>query len=483
MTSRLRDRLRRTSLWLRMLLCMLPILLLVTAIELWMTRQEALESANAAYDRSLLGALKSIDANISTASGGLSVELPYTLFEFFELTASGQVFFRVATSDALVELGSADLPAPPSPPPAGLPVFYDATYFGESVRLVAYERALERTPHGAQGRSVMIQVGESTRSRQAFTQRFVRSAAIRDAIVLVFLMLGAALVLRVALSPLARLAREVEARAPEDLTHIDNQRLPAEISPLVGAVNHHMARIQDLMAQQRQFLDDASHQLRTHLTTLQMQVDYAKREPDPHKIRSALDALGEEIGRASRSSQQLLALGRSDSVAVSMSAFDLEPLLREVALSWLPQARAKRIDLGIRTPLPGAFAWGDRTLLREALSNLVSNAIAYNRPECSVTVYATGDDRGWRLNVVDDGPGLSDEERHTLGQRFRRGANAAKGGFGLGLAIVRSIAERHGGQLHLVATESGRGLHAIVSWPQPSAPRQLANRGEQGPST
>ena len=101
--------LRRSSLWLRMALFMLPALLLVTGAELWMTRHDALESANAAYDRSLLGALKSIDANISTASGGLSVELPYTMFEFFELTASGHVYFRVASSDGLVELGNAVL--------------------------------------------------------------------------------------------------------------------------------------------------------------------------------------------------------------------------------------------------------------------------------------------------------------------------------------------------------------------------------------
>ncbi|MDD0839728.1 sensor histidine kinase N-terminal domain-containing protein [Curvibacter sp. HBC61] len=450
-----------------MVLVMLPILLLVTAVELWMTRQEALESANAAYDRSLLGALKSIDANISTASGGLSVELPYTMFEFFELTASGQVFFRVATSDGLVELGSADLPPPPQAPPVGVPVFYDASYFGESVRLVAYYRVLERTPTGAEERGVMVQVGESTRSRQAFTERFVRSAAIRDAIVLGFLMLGAAAVLRVALSPLARLARDVEARPPEDLTQIDNQRLPAEISPLVGAVNHHMARIQDLMALQRQFLDDASHQLRTHLTTLQMQVDYAKREADPHKIRQALEALSDEVGRASRSSQQLLTLGRSDAVPVSMAAFELEPLLREVALSGLPQARAKRIDLGIQTPSPGASALGDRTLLREALSNLVSNAIAYSRAEGRVTVYATSNEQGWTLNVEDDGPGLSEAERATLGQRFRRGAQASKGGFGLGLAIARSIAERHGGQLRLEEPASGQGLHAVIAWPPP----------------
>eukprot|EP01035_Chromulina_nebulosa_P068846 gene68846-94348_t len=110
---RLNARLRRASLWQRLALLLFPALLVVTGLELWMTRHDALAAANAAYDRSLLGALKSIDANISTASGGLSVELPYTMFEFFELTASGQVFFRVSTSDGLVELGSADLPAPP----------------------------------------------------------------------------------------------------------------------------------------------------------------------------------------------------------------------------------------------------------------------------------------------------------------------------------------------------------------------------------
>ncbi|SFM56641.1 sensor histidine kinase [Variovorax sp. OV329] len=458
--------LRRTSLWQRMALLMLPALLAVTGIELWMTRHDALESANAAYDRSLLGALKSIDGNISTASGGLSVELPYTMFEFFELTASGQVYFRVATSDGLVELGSADLPGPPGPLAMNVPVFYDAVYFGEAVRLAAYQRLLDRAPAGAGGRSVLIQVAESTRSRQEFTTRFVRSAAVRDGLVLALLLLGTAAVLHAALRPLARLARDVEARAPEDLTRIDDAGLPAEVRPLVGAVNHHMARTQDLVALQRQFLDDASHQLRTHLTTLQMQVDYAQRESDPAQVRDTLDALGQEIARATRSAQQLLALGRSDTVAVSASEFELAPLLREVAVEMLPQARAKRIDLGIQPPAGGAAAVGDRALLREALTNLVANAIAYNPPEGTITVSAASDALGWSLNVEDKGPGLSEEERAVLGQRFRRGARAGKGGFGLGLAIVRSIAQRHGGELRLLPGEGALGLHAIVWWPR-----------------
>jgi len=462
-------RLRRASLWQRLALLLFPALLVVTGLELWMTRHDALAAANAAYDRSLLGALKSIDANISTASGGLSVELPYTMFEFFELTASGQVFFRVTTSDGLVELGSADLPAPPAELAMGVPAFYDATYFAEAVRLAAYRRELDRASAGGNGRSVLIQVGESTRSRQEFTARFVRSAALRDGLVLAILLVGTAIALAAALRPLSRLAREVQARTPDDLTRIAESDLPADVRPLVAAVNQQMSRTQDLVAQQRQFLDDASHQLRTHLTTLQMQADYARREQDPTQVQLALDALGTEISRATRSTQQLLALGRSDTVAFDAAEFDLAVLLREVAVDLLPLARAKRIDLGIHSPSPEFPAVADRGLMREALGNLVDNAIAYTPAEGTITLFAAGDAAGWSLNVEDDGPGLGEEERASLGQRFRRGARAGKGGFGLGLAIARSIAHRHRGELRLEARPGTTGLHAIIWWPRLAA--------------
>ena len=460
----------RTRLWQRLALVLLPLLALVTALELWMTRHDALEAANAAYDRSLLGALKAIDAGISTASGGLSAELPYSMLEFFELTASGSVYFRVASSDALVELGNADLPLPPDPLAPGVPRFYDASYFGESLRLVAYQRPTPSTGFAAEAApGVLVQVGESTQSRQDFTQRFVRRAALRDGLILALMVLGSAGTLALALRPLARLAQEVQDRSPEDLDPIAPQDLPADILPLVSAVNQHMARSQALIAQQRQFLDDASHQLRTHLTTLQMQIDCARREPDTAAVQSTLEALGAEISRATRSTQQLLALGRSDTAALDCTPMDLAALLRSVALELLPQARAKHIDFGIHPPSPSRnMAMADAHLMREALTNLAANAIAYTPAGGTVTLAAAGDDLGWSLSVEDDGPGLSEEERATLGQRFRRGAQAKAPGSGLGLAIARSIAQRHQGTLRLQAREHGPGLRVLVWWPSPA---------------
>lgn len=468
--GRLRVWLARASLWKRLAVLLLPSLIVLTTIELWMTRHDALEAANSAYDRSLLGALKSIDANISIASGGLAVELPYTMFEFFELTASGQVFFRVSTSDGLVELGSADLPPPPSPLTLGRPEFYDAVYFGEAVRLAAYQRVLDGSvKYAAERQNVLIQVGESTRSRQEFTSRFVRRAAVRDVAILLLLIGCTAVALAAAFHPLIRLAREVQARRPDDLTRIGDEALPADLEPLVAAVNQHMNRTRDLIAQQRQFLDDASHQLRTHLTTLQMQVDYAKREESPEVVRSTLEAIGEEMLRVTRSTQQILALGRSDTAPLELTEFSFEDLLRGVAVDQFPIARAKQLDLGIDPASPSHPAIGDESLLREALSNLVANAIAYTPPHGTVTLHGSGDDTVWRIVVEDTGPGMTLEERSTLGQRFRRGKQAAGRGSGLGIAIARSIAERHAGGLDLCEREHPEhGLRAVIWWPRRS---------------
>ena len=437
-------------LWQRLAIVLLPLLVLVTALELWMTRHDALEAANAAYDRSLVGALKAIDAGISTASGGLTAELPYSMLEFFELTASGSVYFRVATSDALVELGNADLPLPPRPLEPGVPRFYDAQYFGESLRLVAYQRpisadaSLNGTSPGQSNTSVIVQVGESTQSRRDFTLRFVRRAALRDGLILVLMVLGAAGTLALALRPLARLAHGVKDRSPEDMTPIPPQDLPADIRPLVSAVNQHMARNQALITQQREFLDDASHQLRTHLTTLQMQVDYARREPNGDLVQQTLQALGTEIARATRSTQQLLALGRSDTAALDFAPLDLSSLLRTVALELLPQARAKQIDFGIQPPAPShAMAVADAHLMHEALTNLAANAIAYTPRggKVSVSVHVNGSQV--IVRILDNGPGIAPQDRARAFKRFQRlqnstDADSAVPGSGLGLAIAQA---------------------------------------------
>jgi two-component system sensor histidine kinase TctE len=457
-------RLRQLRLAQALLLVLVPALLLLSLVELRVMAREVRRAANTAYDRSLLGALKSIDANVSTESGGLSVELPYRMFESFELTASGPVHYRVATADGLVELGSPDLPAPATPLKPLVPVFYDGVYFGEPVRLVAYMRDLEQPTAESPAKQLTIQVAESMQARDEFTRIFVRRAAIENAVFLLLTVGLSTLAVMFVLRPLGGLSRQIEARAPGDLSPIAKAGLPADVGPLVAAMNQHMRRIEQLAGQQRDFIDDASHQLRTHLTTLRMQVDYALREDDPTQVHGAVAALATELQRATRSTHQLLTLARSDTAALDIAGFDLVTLLQEVAREFLPRARASGVDLGIDCTPQRPF--GDVGLLREALSNLVANAIAY-APRGTVTIGCAGDRMGWSISVEDNGPGLPPDLQRTAGSRFVRATGNPSGGSGLGLAIARSIAERHNGTLRLEVSANGRGLCATLWWPRP----------------
>lgn len=470
-------RLRRLRLSHALLLLLVPALLLLALVELQLTAREVRRAADAAYDRSLLGALKAIDANISTESGGLSIELPYRMLEFFELTASGPVHFRVATRDGLVELGSADLPAPPQALQPQVPVFYDGTYFGEPVRMVAYLRdvaprtgqANAQAPGATRGqvpgeaRQIVVQVAESRRARQEFSQGLIRRTALANLLFLCLTIGVAVLAVVFVLRPLSGVSAAMARRGSSDLRPVALDSLPADVRPLMAAMNQHMRHIQALMAQQREFLDDASHQLRTHLTTLQMQVDYARGESEPARARVALDALALELQRATRSTQQLLSLGRSDSAALELSAFDLAPLLQEVARALLGQARARGIDLGVDS-LANPVR-GDRELLREALTNLAANAV--HHAHGMVTLSSAQDGQGFCFSVEDDGPGLPAPLRERQGTRFMRGAGASPAGSGLGLAIAQAIAARHGGVLRLEPPEGGAGLRATLWWPRP----------------
>ena len=455
---------RQASLKFRLLALLLPVMMVVTATSLWLTRADAVASANAAYDRSLLGAIKALDLNVSTASGGLAVELPYRLFEFFELTATGNVYFRVATADGLVEIGHPDLPPPPASLAVGKPLFYDAIYFGESVRVGTFMRPLEQPLADSANDLLVIQVAESTGSREQFTASFVRRALVRDA--LFFMVIGVVVVVGLsrALRPMTLLAAQTQAREPQDLRPLTTSDLPSDVRPLVEAVNQQIARTEALSAERRSFIDDASHQLRTPLTILRAQLDYVLREPDPAQRQLAVQALSEELGHAIRATNQLLTLARTDAAQPQSEPFDLGDLAREVALELLPLARARGIDFGVEVSAEHLPSGGDRELLQQALTNIAHNAIQHGRPQGVVTVSAASDALGYSLQVSDDGPGIDAAVAQRLGQRFVKSRGSR--GSGLGLAIARSVIERHGGRLRIEPTVQGIGLRVALWWPK-----------------
>jgi two-component system sensor histidine kinase TctE len=439
-------------------------MVVVAATSLWLTRADAVASANAAYDRSLLGAIKALDLNVSSASGGLAVELPYRLFEFFELTATGNVYFRVATADGLVEIGHPDLPPPPESLTTGKPFFYDASYFGESVRVGVFMRPLEQSLADSTNALLVIQVAESTASREQFTASFVRRALVRDALFFIAMGLIVVLALGRAFRPMTRLAAQTKARKPNDLRPLATRDLPSDVRPLVEAVNQQISRNEAMAAQRRGFIDDASHQLRTPLSTLRAQMDYVLREPEPDQRRLAVQAVSDALDHAIRATNQLLTLARTDTAQPQREAFDLGDLTREVALALLPLARARGIDFGVELSAEHLPAEGDRELLQHALSNIAHNAIQHGRAKGVVTLVAASDALGYSLQVSDDGPGIDATLAQRLGQRFVKKRNSQ--GSGLGMAIALSVIERHGGRLRIESAAPGVGVCVSLWWPK-----------------
>lgn len=453
-----------------LLLVLLPGMLLVVAGELWLTWRTVVDAANAAYDRSLFGAIKAIDANVSTASGGIGVELPYRMLEFFQLTASGEVYFRVATEDGLAEVGSADLPLPPRPLRSGVPQFVDAVYFGDRVRVGSYARELLHPVGGRSHQRVIIQVAEGVASRDQFTRALLLDAISRDA-----LLLGAGAVLLAAaaawaLGPLRRLHDEVRARDPQDLTPIDPAGVPADVRPLVEAVNHHVARHRELIEERRRFVDDASHQLRTPLATLNAQVGYALRETDPARLKEVLHALEQQLEDTARRTNQMLALARADAPDPPTEPLELNAFAEDVTREWWSEARTRGVDLGFEAAPRPLTVQANAGLLREALSNLLHNAIVYTPAGGHVTVQLRLRDHRAALAVTDDGPGIPPEEVRRAGERFFRGSNVTASGSGLGLAIVRSVARRLGGALEVGAGAGGHGCDAAIVLPLAAPP-------------
>lgn len=455
------------SLKRKLLTLLLPVITGLLCGELWLSYRDLVIAGNSAYDRALEGAIRAIDMNISTEGGGLNVDLPYRMLEVFRLTNGGKVSYQVATDDGLMRLGDADLPPPPADLAQDVPVFYDTKYRGKSVRIGAYVRTLDRSLYGVDNQRVIIQVVDATDSRSGFVRSMLLQSAAMD-VLLVFVMsfiMGISVI--IALRPLQRLSNEVRSRASDDMTPVDTSTVPVEVRPLVVAINWHVNRLDRLMQNQHRFLEDASHQLRTPLTVLRTQVEYAQREPEIGRIRDALAGMQRGIERSVRLVNQLLFLAKAENIGMSgfFEPLNLALLAEQVALPALREARLKQHDFGLVISDDRILVMGSEALLVEAIQNIVHNAIRYVPEGGQITIAVMSGDGTACIKVSDNGPGMSAEERAQVGQRFHRGKAARLDSAGLGLAIAKTIMEQHRGRLNVEEGPNQLGLSVSLVLP------------------
>jgi two-component system OmpR family sensor kinase len=268
---------------------------------------------------------------------------------------------------------------------------------------------------------------------------------------------------------LQRVTRALDTRHPEALDPLSDQRLPQEVRPVVRALNALLSRLSAALDTQKAFVADAAHELRTPLAAVQIQAQLVARAQDDETRREALGDLHEGIARATRLAEQLLALARSEPDGKGVETqVDLRELLESCVRGCVLVAQERGVDLGIEASEP-ATVKGDADSLRVMFNNLIDNATKYTPKGGRVDVCLMMRDGRSVVEISDTGPGIPQEERERVFDRFYRvgeGANRARtdvAGSGLGLAIVRRIAVQHGAAVSLGQSEAG-GLKVIVTF-------------------
>ena len=268
------------------------------------------------------------------------------------------------------------------------------------------------------------------------------------------------------LRPVKRARTQVAARQPEDLSPISVQGLPDEIRPLMQELNLLLERMRGAFAQQKQFVGDAAHELRSPLTALRLQLQALQRAGDADTRRLAEQRLAAGIDRATRLVEQLLSMARHESAAgqAPSEAVDLADVLRQALSEMLPQANAKSISIDL-DGAPQAWVQGQRDALALLVRNLLDNAIKYTPAGKRIHLHLQQADHEAALLIDDEGPGIAREERERVFDRFYRVEGNAQHGSGLGLPIARAFAEGHGASIELLDTPTGEGLRVKVVFP------------------
>jgi len=416
-----------------------------------------------AYDRSLHASIRDIERQMTVVDGNPAINLPRAAIQILEWNEEDRVYYRVATASGKHIAGDPSLPAPAILLP-GRTQYYEAQLGNATVRVAA-----SLVPVAGAREAVLVAAAESTDARRSIAREILFATLVPEALLVAIAAVGVWYGVGRGLLPLERLRVDIGRRSDQDLSPLEARRAPREVRPLVDAINALLTRLDSALAAHRRFVANAAHQLRTPLAGLNAQAELALRETEPAALRRSLEQLQEAAGRAARLVSQLLSLARLEPRSgrpLQVEQLDLNELARDTTARWVPPALARGIDLGFEGSANSAKILGDRLLLEELLGNLLDNAVRYTPSRGEATVRVQRASTGAVLSVEDNGPGIPEDERGQVVERFRRGSTALQTtGSGLGLAIVREIAVTHGAEMRVDSGTNGRGTRVSVFFP------------------
>jgi two-component system, OmpR family, sensor histidine kinase TctE len=458
----------QTSLFGEIIDWMLAPLLIIWPISIAADYFLAYSVAGTAFDQQLKDRVIAVARQVSFADERLTVDLPPEAIAILDADELDEVLFQVrGPTDEIIagetKLGTVEFTPEFEPQTV---YFRNETLDGLDTR-IAYSFAQVNGVAGA----VLIQVAETGEKRARLASGIVGKVLAWQFVIVPLGLFLVWLGLSRGIEPLNRIGESMRNRRPQDLSPIDRNEAPEEAWPLIDSINELMARLKQSLKGQQRFIADAAHQLKTPLAGLRTQADLALRGSEMRDIQHTMKQIAASADRAGRLVNQLLLLARTESDQTSLPPFeaiDIDALVRETTLDWVPTALEHNIDLGFEALGGGGKVAGNALLLRELINNLLDNAIRYTPPGGRVTTRVTSGERVI-LEIEDDGIGIDQDERERVFERFYRVLGTGAEGSGLGLAIVREIVELHEANVLLLPNPAGRGTLARVIFPRSGA--------------
>jgi two-component system sensor histidine kinase TctE len=432
-----------TSIRRRLLIFLLPPLTLLMIAGVYINYRAAAVFVRASYDQRLAETARTLASNVRSD--------PQTLKEH-----AAPYNYLITGTDGIVISGDPHLPV--APPGSGEFSYTDSRLDGHALHVVTL-----RT-HTHDGVNV-VTVAEADDSRTGPGHFILASTWLVDFIQVDVTLLIVWIGVHFGLKPVVAVRRQIESRSARELRPLDTASVPTEVRPLVDAINLLFEMLNGAARNQRQFVADTAHQLRTPIAGLLGSLQVLMREPAAEPIQGRLASLYEGVQRLSHSANQLLALARADpstSLADGFEKTDLKAIVERVVERNVDRAVECGLDLGVES-LPASTA-GNARLLDDLLSNLLDNALKYTPSGGRVTVRCGYESGAPFLEVEDDGPGIPESERSRVRERFYRIPGSPPGGCGLGLAIVDEIARLHEARLSIETGSGGRGVGFRMSF-------------------
>lgn len=439
----------RVSLRHRLLALALTTVLAVWAATAALTYYDARQEVDEMLDAHLAQAASLLAVQVSRDAVEIGAEHAPLLHKY-----SRRVAFQVWAGGSILRLHSAN--APGQPLSRSRQGFSDSMIDGQRWRVFCTWDDQDKN---------LIYVAESTQERD----ELARDIAVNLLKPLGFSLPLLALLLWVAvaraLRPLVDLTDELAQRQPDNLAPLDTGTAPREVAPLIERLNNLFGRIDASLQKERRFTADAAHELRTPIAAIKAQAQVARAASTENERSHALDGAILGCDRAAHLIDQLLTLARIDALdAGTTEPCALRALAAELIAAIAPTALSQNVQLELAEG-DEVVIHGNRTLLRILLRNLLDNAVRHTRPGTTVRVVTAQEPGKGRLSVIDNGPGIPPQELARVGERFYRPLGTSATGSGLGLSVVKRIAEIHSASLQLSPQNDGSGLNVTVLFP------------------